>query len=374
MSRLKVGDRVRRISNGEQRQVSDIDMSDGTFYSSAENLWYFQHDFELVSPPHPAESPDDWVTQDVVRARPEIDQRAYQYDTDPEAGLQWDMAGQMKWDPMPMHGERGNGLTVHLRCRRRDYPQKPAEVHTGGPYVARSEYERVCVERDALLEDVKELHREGAVAAADNRARKISEELTHVRRQLTSREESIDALNELCRNHEKRQTADQAENERLQKQINSQQDRIADLIDRQSEANRSNPNGWPLVPVDPSCIPEGHRAAEVTDQVNGKTTVIDFGRVHTWDTKSMYVQLVVEPIPTPAPLPRPEFPAWIRAGWWVAMDNDGDWYAYDHEPEMLAKIAQWKSSNPLSITTAQETPSMRAVPCDRWREAKWQVE
>lgn len=54
---------------------------------------------------------------------------------------------------------------------------QPVEVHTGGPYVARSEYERVCVERDALLEDVKELHREGAVAAA---MRDLREQLVDV--------------------------------------------------------------------------------------------------------------------------------------------------------------------------------------------------
>jgi len=252
---------------------------------------------------------------------------------------------------------------------------QPAEVHTGGPYVARSEYERVCVERDALLEDVKELHREGAVAAADNRARKISEELTHVRRQLTSREESIDALNEPCRNHEKRQTADQAENERLQKQINSQQDRIADLIDRQSEANRSNPNGWPLVPVDPSCIPEGHRAAEVTCATAGKLVASSDGNARHFNGTHIVPRLVVEPIPTPAPpdaLPRPEFPAWIRAGWWVAMDADGDWYAYAKEPAEC-KAGHGDGVECLDLSD-HVTHSMNAVPRYRWRKAKWQIE
>jgi len=317
VSRLKVGDRVRRISNGEQRQVSDIDMSDGTFYSSAENLWYFQHDFELVSPPHPAESPDDWVTQDVVRARPEIDQRAYQYDTDPEAGLQWDMAGQMKWDPMPMHGERGNGLTVHLRCRRRDYPQKPVEVHSGEPYVARSEYERVCLERDKLQDDQKTL-------LAD--LKDIEQTVIHLNKRVFV----------------------------------------------------NNPNGWPLVPVDPECIPEGHRAVEVTRNTGGKLVVSPKRTIFMYNREHDWPRLVVEPIPTPQSpdaLPRPEFPVWIRAGWWVAMDPDSVFWVFEYEPKVDEQCGEYTSRGKcVLLSDDQLTPSMRAVPVDRWRKAKWQIE
>jgi hypothetical protein len=98
-----------------------------------------------------------------------------------------------------------------------------------------------------------------------------------------------------------------------------------------------------------------------------------------------YPRLVVEPIPTPqAPdtFPRPEFPAWIRAGWWVAMDSGGFWYMSEDEPiaskpdpELPVDSGTWNPPNMDDIQlTHGVTASMKAVPCDRWREAKWQVE
>jgi len=320
VSRFKAGDRVRCVSAtgsmsvGEIDTVFNADPHDGTMQLSKNGGWWFrQSAFELV--PQPVESPDDWVTQDVVRARPGIDERAYRYDTTPEEGLQWDGAESMKWDPMPMHGERGNGVTVHLRCRRRDYPQKPAEVHSGGPYVARSEYERVLAE-----------------SAAKDKA--IAELAEHIR----------------------------------------QLDRMI---------HEPTPNGWPLVPVDPSCIPEGHRAVEVTKNTQGK--FVASHSVHRFLEDHNYPRLVVEPIPTPQSpdaLPRPEFPVWIRAGWWVAMDTGGFWYMSKDEPfatePVLGSTAGRGTWNPPNMDDIQlthgVTASMKAVPCDRWREAKWQVE
>ncbi len=196
---------------------------------------------------------------------------------------------------------------------------QPVEVHTGGPYVARSEYERVCVERDNLQEIVK-VH------------------------------EGI----------------------------------LLDSIERHGKSVFvGNPNGWPLVPVDPSCIPDGHRAVEVTCATAGKLVASSDGNARHFNGTHIVPRLVVEPIPTPAPdvLPRPEFPAWIRAGWWVAMDAGGFWYMSENEPiatePVLGSTADRGTWNPPNMDdirlTHGVTASMKAVPCDRWREAKWQI-
>jgi len=74
VSKFKVGDRVRCVSAtgsmsvGEIDTVFNADPHDGTMQLSKNGGWWFrQSAFELV--PHPAESPDDWVTQDVVVRR-----------------------------------------------------------------------------------------------------------------------------------------------------------------------------------------------------------------------------------------------------------------------------------------------------------------
>jgi len=355
---------------------------------------YVTH-IEQIHPPQPVESPDDWVTQDLVPSRRGIDE------------LNWIFSGERhgSWVPFRNGPPITHGVTDkcgdigQVRCRRRDYPQKPAEVHSGGPYVARSEYERVCLERDALLEDVNELHREGAVAAAENRAKKISEELANVRRELANEKASsgqviaelrhrIEAVStesltsDASWQEAYRLLSDECqyvkdERARLIQQVNSQIDQIADLIDRQSEANHINPNGWPLVPVDPSCIPDGHRAVEVTGETKDKLVAVG-NRAVRFPTNADHSNLVVEPIPTPPTpdaLPRPEFPKWIRAGWWVAMDPDLLFWGFENEPIVDEQCGEHTSiGKSVLLYGAQITPSMRAVPCDRWREAKWQIE
>lgn len=71
--------------------------------------------------PQPAESPDDWVMQDRVPARPGIDERAYLHHRISLGA--WDDAGCINWNWMPMHGhETRSGDVVQLRCRRKDLP------------------------------------------------------------------------------------------------------------------------------------------------------------------------------------------------------------------------------------------------------------
>lgn len=65
------------------------------------------------------ESPDDWVVQDRVPARPGIDERSYADDT---TLTLWEDASCIHWDVPPMHGMAINGTTLQLRCRRKDLP------------------------------------------------------------------------------------------------------------------------------------------------------------------------------------------------------------------------------------------------------------
>jgi hypothetical protein len=67
----------------------------------------------------PVESPDDWVTQDRVPARPGIDQRSYADDT---TLSRWQDAECLNWDKPAMHGTKINKTTLQLRCRRKDLP------------------------------------------------------------------------------------------------------------------------------------------------------------------------------------------------------------------------------------------------------------
>lgn len=66
------------------------------------------------------ESPDDWVTQDRVPARPGIDERAYESPVNNY--LCWQDSKCMNWDRPVIHGAKVNGDILLLRCRRKDLP------------------------------------------------------------------------------------------------------------------------------------------------------------------------------------------------------------------------------------------------------------
>lgn len=353
---------------------------------------------EMSQPPQPAESPDDWV---------EITDPSHV----PRVGIDWFEGPNRQWEVQAPHHIKVNvGAFADMsgghkhRCRRKDYPQQPAEVHTGGPYVARSEYERVQneVENEKASSGQVIAELRGAIYSGDRTLNelKVKYDLAIIERdslqkQLEAWQETTSDQIQDLRHEVSYQQRAKAELLNDMKIVAEERDKLreeqkallADLKDIEQTVihlNKrvfaNNPNGWPLVPVDPACIPDEYRPVEVTDQVNGKTTVIDFGRVHKWDTKSQYVQLVVEQIsaeqPATVPLPRPEFPAWIRPGWWVAMDADREWYMYEHCPVHNAVMASHDSEagTYTKIPSQCITESMRAVPRDRWREAKWQVE
>jgi len=298
---------------------------------------YVTH-IEQIHPPQPVESPDDWVTQDLECPRYGVDHWCWIRLGKAPAWHAW-RNDNGHFDRY-RHGDtdQSGHRQLHVRCRRRDYPQKPAEVHSGGPYVARSEYERVCVERDDALAQAARIRDEAVKLAAERDQLKADQE--SLLADLKDIEQTVIHLN-------KRVFAD-------------------------------NPNGWPLVPVDPECIPEGHRAVEVTRNTGGKLVVSPKRTIFMYNREHDYPRLVVEPIPTPQSpdaLPRPEFPVWIRAGWWVAMDPDSVFWVFEYEPKVDEQCGEYTSRGKcVLLSDDQLTPSMRAVPVDRWRKAKWRIE
>lgn len=95
----------------------------------------------------PAESPDDWVTQDRVPARPGIDERRYHYSSGDISA--WADSACMDWNRPVMNRApiKHSGGWVELRCRRKDLP--PVEstddwVETTDPeYVLRAAIDEV---------------------------------------------------------------------------------------------------------------------------------------------------------------------------------------------------------------------------------------
>lgn len=82
---------------------------------------------ELVAKAKQTESPDDWVTQDRVPARPGIDERQWvQYDG---TALGWVPVKKIGWSGMK-HGDVIHGDRLELRCRRKDLPPLPEQPKT----------------------------------------------------------------------------------------------------------------------------------------------------------------------------------------------------------------------------------------------------
>lgn len=155
MSKFTVGDKVRCISStggmkpGDVDTVTIADPSDGTMRLSEHGGWWFrQTAFEHAT--EPAESPDDWVTQDVVVRRVGVDECRW---------ISIELNQELPWVPTCSkdlaglkHGSVNHPWRLEVRCRRKDLPVKPTEtlLSSGGPYVARSEYERVQYDLNAV--------------------------------------------------------------------------------------------------------------------------------------------------------------------------------------------------------------------------------
>lgn len=79
-----------------------------------------------IEKPQSVESPDDWVTQNRVGARPGIDERRF---TVISTGLvqPWHEV-KTSWSAGMMHGDERKGEKIEVRCRRRDLPSLPQET------------------------------------------------------------------------------------------------------------------------------------------------------------------------------------------------------------------------------------------------------
>jgi hypothetical protein len=97
-------------------EMYNVHVNDGTWLKVTE-----AEALARVTPIEPVESPDDWVTQDRVPARPGIDQRAY---ADGTRVTLWEDAKCLDWDKPAMHGTKINNTTLEIRCRRKDLPAK----------------------------------------------------------------------------------------------------------------------------------------------------------------------------------------------------------------------------------------------------------
>lgn len=194
MSRFKAGDRVRCVDAGRAASLVF-----GTEYTVSRVMdgcdartricvdeavsdcdWWYEDRFELVSPPQSVESPDEWVEiTDPNHAIRKCDQIS-------DYGTQW-------YPPSELTGALGKLLRCisfsRCRCRRRDYPQKPVEVDTGGPCVARSEYERVCA-------TIREL--ETGYAASIRRAEDIANQLMAMTGERDGLQREVIKLNADC--------------------------------------------------------------------------------------------------------------------------------------------------------------------------------
>ena len=82
----------------------------------------------LLDKPVPIESPDDWVTQDVVVPRNNIDEWAWVIEGKIPRESQWERGnGNFKYTK---HGDKLFNEILHVRCRRKDFPKPPEPAKT----------------------------------------------------------------------------------------------------------------------------------------------------------------------------------------------------------------------------------------------------
>lgn len=76
-----------------------------------------------------------------------------------------------------------------------------------------------------------------------------------------------------------------------------------------------------------------------------------------------------KPVTPEVPIPKP--PAFLRVGWWYAMDSSGEWYAFNQKPKLYS--ACWDTSDFRDNYCVTDAMECLAWPRERWDEACWQV-
>ncbi len=134
------GGYIRRISKDRYVSVSGDGQESGHRWTTTEQHrlneggWIVATEAEalaLLNKPQPAESPDDWVTQDRVPVRVGVDWFRY---SDSEWRL---VEARNNFDGKEIHGwiHPWETKPLQVRCRRKDLPPLPTEIHIGDAVV-----------------------------------------------------------------------------------------------------------------------------------------------------------------------------------------------------------------------------------------------
>jgi hypothetical protein len=234
-------------------------------------------------------------------------------------------------------------------------------VHCGGPYIARSEYNR----QGELLKKTGE-----AMVKVENERDDAKtwfsmtvDEIAQVRASLNHVEGQRDALlkerdslkmfngklkSELDTFHAEREmlrTLKQAVVSLEQQRDFARQDN-KELRDQLHNLNCSLP-----------ALQESHRLAQ-----QYKRELDELKVAHAALKKGLQTPPERPELKAPSP------PAWLRKGWWYCMNSDGSWYAYEAKPSP----GKFGWHGPL-YTLILEKYRPPGVPVERWSEACWQV-
>jgi hypothetical protein len=93
---------------------------------------------------------------------------------------------------------------------------------------------------------------------------------------------------------------------------------------------------WPMVPVDPACVPEGHEAVRVGFSNPNEWVAIELSDgvkplPYVSPVVSRLIRLIIRPIPKPIRLPVTIVPP----GWWVCKSKDDRFWIYSEKPKSL---------------------------------------
>jgi hypothetical protein len=96
----------------------------------------------------------------------------------------------------------------------------------------------------------------------------------------------------------------------------------------------SDTKDWPMVPVDPECVPEGYEAVRVGFSNPNEWVAIELSDgvkplPYVSPVVSRLIRLIIRPIPEPIRLPTQIVPS----GWWVGKDDDGEVWIYKRSPK-----------------------------------------
>lgn len=384
MSRFKVGDLVRHIVTGSELTVNRVSDDSDAFTAKESCVWHAEVDFDLVSrPPQPVESPDDWVTQDVVPVRPDVDEWRWVdvKDGTSIADERGDWKSRRQIIRTMWHGfVDGTRFRLEVRCRRRDYPHRPVEVHTGGPYVARSEYERVCA-------TIREL--ETGYAASIRRAEDIANQLMvmtgerdGLQKQVENLGRDVDILKGF--NRELKQHGTSFE---LLEKLKAAEDKLAvqtrDMLwrtENQDKVISSQQEKILTLQSDCDSLRHSHKVLRA-DLQNSEECLAALSRNKVCPPLAVGSDgLVVEPIPTPAQDARVScneegwvflYKGALPAGWWYGFDSEGRWWGCSVRPRPT-KYGWWEVP-PGQTGDWQKLEGMPEADKSAWRENCWQV-